>query len=265
MRCVGFCTAIAYQLNEISDFYKAKGYISKNYRNVIYLSHPKMRGALFFFANGCFVAWGFRHFQEKQFINEVKYFSIEPLREYESDFFIVRSADRTKLITHDRFNVDVIYLEDEDPEIKLAISYGLALSVKMESYEETIKKEIEKNQPLSIDLAKNGKIKLSRKEISKRLGEIALNKAYVSLSSEYHVPEFFWQNSSLEIYYQMTIRFLDIPVRINSLNQRLDVLNQLMMILTQQLQHRHSSMLEIIIILLIFFELMLTIIHWLTE
>lgn len=56
----------------------------------------------------------------------------------------------------------------------------------------------------------------------------------------------------------MTKKFLEIPNRVMALNQKLDVLQELLHILNSQVQHRHSSLLESIIILLIIVEIIVS-------
>lgn len=56
----------------------------------------------------------------------------------------------------------------------------------------------------------------------------------------------------------MVKKFLDIPSRVMALNQKLDVLQELLDILNSQVQHRHSSLLESIIILLIAVEIIIS-------
>lgn len=56
----------------------------------------------------------------------------------------------------------------------------------------------------------------------------------------------------------MIKKFLDISNRVMALNQKLDVLQELLDILNSQVQHRHSSLLESIIILLIVVEIMVS-------
>jgi uncharacterized Rmd1/YagE family protein len=49
---------------------------------------------------------------------------------------------------------------------------------------------------------------------------------------------------------------------VSSLNQKLDVLQELLDILNSQVQHRHSSLLEMIIIILIAIEIGISLYHW---
>ncbi len=258
MRCAAYCIAESLNLNAIFAFLKQQNYVVKLYRGVLYAAHPESKAELFFFKLGSFVSWGLARVQELAMLKQLKSFMINPIENIEIDYFMYAYGDRTTLRTHHRFNVDVITLEDDDLEIKLAISYGLAQSVKLESYEESVQKTIRDNSNLPHELASKGKISLSGKAISQRIGEIYLERSSVNLNSEYlDMPEYFWQFPRLENYYVMTEKFLDITRRVNSLNQRLDVLHGLLDMLNSQLQHQHSSMLEVIIIVLLLIEIVL--------
>lgn len=262
MRCMSFCTAGSYKLNAIADFFRGKHYAARLYRNVLHVSKPNKKADIFFFYNGCFVTWGLKKAQEQQLINQIKLYSVDPLEKIESDRFIYHFADQTSIAPHQRFNADIITIandEAENVQIKLAISYGLAQSVKLESYEESIQKTVSINSFIPTQLAKYGKISLSRRAISKRLGEIFLERSSVNLKSEYFdVPEYFWRYSNLETYYVMTEKYLDIPKRVAALNHKLDVLHEIFDMLNNQLQHRYSSILETVIILLIVIEIILS-------
>lgn len=265
MRCMSFCTANSYKLNVIADFFKAKHFMVKLYRNVLHVTKPNKNFDMFFFYNGCFVTWGLRKEQEQQVITQIKEFSVDPLEKLESDRFIFRLGKETTISPHQRFNADLITIDTEEADniqIKLAISYGLAQSVKLESYEESIQKTIDSNSPIPNELARSGKISLSRRAISKRLGQIFIERSSVNLKSEYFdVPEYFWRYSNLESYYVMTEKFLDIPKRVASLNHKLDVLHEIFDMLNNQLQHRYSSILETVIILLIIIEIVQNFVH----
>lgn len=266
MRCVSFCTAGSYKLTALADFFKANRHRVKAYRNILHVANPAERIDIFFFSNGCFVTWGVRKAQEKQLLTQIKAFSVDPFEKIETDRFIFQYGTKTSISAHDRFNADIITIEAEEAEnvqLKLAISYGLAQSIKLEAYEESIQKTIDNNSRAPHELAKNGYIALSRRAISKRIGEIFIERSSVNLSSEYfEVPEYFWEYSSLEAYYVMTEKYLDIHKRVASLNRKLDVLHELFDVLNNQLQHRYSSMLESIIILLIVIEIVVNLIQF---
>ena len=258
-RCVSFCTADSYDILGLANFFKKKGYFTRILRDVLHVTNLKRPGDIFFFNHGSFVCWGFKkHFEEKC-IEYVKEFSIHPLTHVESDHFHYRYNEETSIDTHERLRLDIITLDSEDSKIKLAISYGLAQSIKLEAFEETIKEAIKQNSHLPEEIASRGIISLSRRSIFKRIGEIFIVRSSININIEYlDAPEFFWRNPSLEPYYIMTKKFLDIPSRVMALNQKLDVLQELLDILNSQVQHRHSSLLESIIILLIAVEIIIS-------
>jgi uncharacterized Rmd1/YagE family protein len=261
MRCVSFCTARSYDLVALSNSFKRKDYTTRLSRDVLYVTSSKRSLDLFFFSHGCFVCWGSSKRQEQKWIEHVKNYSLGVLPLIESDHFCYQFGEETAVDTHERFHVDVVTLDSDNPQIKLAISYGLAQSIKLEAFEDAIQDAIRKNSYLPEEIATRGVISLSRRSTFRRMGEIFLARSSINLNSEFlDTPEFFWRNPNLEPFYIMMKKFLDIPSRLMALNQKLDVLQELFDILNSQLQHRHSSMLEMIIILLIVIEIGISIV-----
>lgn len=259
LRCVSFCTAASYDILGLASFFKRKGYFTRITRDALHVRNTKRPGDIFFFNHGSFVCWGFKKSFEEKLVDYVKDFSNHPLQSIETDHFYYHYGQETTLDTHERLRLDIITLDSEDPHIKFAISYGLAQSIKLEAFEEAIKDVIRRNNHLPDEIANKGVISLSRRAIFKRVGEIFLVRSSINLNIEYlDAPEFFWRNPNLEPYYIMTKKFLDIPSRVMALNQKLDVLQELLDILTSQVQHLHSSLLESIIIILIMVEIFIS-------
>ena len=262
MRCVSYCTASSYDLVGLSNSYKRKGYITRLTRDVLHISSLETPVDIFFFNHGSFVCWGLKKTQELKWLERVKPYAIKPLSIIEVDHFCFRFAEENSIDIHERFKLDIITLDSDNPQIKLAISYGLAQSIKLEAFEEAIQTAIQKNGHLPEEIATRGVIYLSRSSIFKRMGEIFIARSSINLNSEYlDMPEFFWRNPNLESFYVMTKKFLDLPSRVLALNQKLDVLQELLAILNSQVQHRHSSMLEMIIIILILVEITISLLH----
>lgn len=258
-RCVSFCTAGSYDLLGLANYFKKKGYFTRLSRDVLHVTSLKRSGDIFFFNYGCFVCWGFKKNFEDKLIDAIRDYAIHPLVTVESDHFYFRYGEEASIDTHERLRLDIITLDTEDVMVKLAISYGLAQSIKLETFEEAIKETVKKNNYLPEEIATRGTISLSRRSIVKRMGEIFIARSSINLNIEYlDAPEFFWRNPSLEPHYIMVKKFLDIPSRVMALNQKLDVLQELLDILNSQVEHRHSSMLESIIILLIAVEIIIT-------
>lgn len=263
LRCVSFCTAGSYDLLGLATFFKKKGYFTRIMRDVVHVTSIKRPGEIFFFNHGCFVSWGFKKHFEDKLLEYVREFSINPLKKIETDHFFYRYGEVTSIDTHEKLRLDIISLGSDDPLIKLAISYGLAQSIKLEAFEEAIQDAIRANNHLPEEIASRGVISLSRRAIFKRIGEIFIARSSINVNIEYlDAPEFFWRNPNLEPFYIMTKKFLDIPSRVMALNQKLDVLQELLDILNSQVQHRHSSLLESIIILLIVVEIIISLFQY---
>jgi len=259
LRCVSFCTAGSYDLLGIANYFRKRGHETRLLRDVLHVSHTRRPGDLYFFNHGCFVSWGFKKKIEDKFLEDVKTFAINPRETIETDHFHYHLTTETTLDVDEKYQLDIISLESDDPMLKLAISYGLAQSIKLESFEEAMQVAIRAHSHLPDEIAQRGEISLSRRAIFKRIGEIFIARSSINLNIEYlDVPEFFWRNPNLESYYVMTKQYLDIPSRVMALNQKLDVLQELLDILNSQVQHRHSSLLESIIILLIFVEILIS-------
>ncbi len=260
MRCVSFCTAESYDLRGLASSFKRKGYLTRLSRDVLHVASTKKSADIFFFSHGSFVCWGFNKRQELKWVEYVNDFSHNVLNHVESDHFCYRLDEETSIDAHDRFKIDVITLDSDNSQLKLAISYGLAQAIKLEAFEDAIQIAIKKNSTLPEEIASRGVSSLSRTDLFKRMGEIFLARSSINLNSEYlDTPEFFWRNPNLEPFYIMTKKFLDIPSRVMALNQKLDVLQDLFDILNSQIENRHSSMLEMIIILLILIEILISI------
>lgn len=262
MRCVSYCTAASYDLPGIANSFKRKGYITKQSRDVLHISGIETPVDIFFFNHGSAVFWGLNKRQEQQWLERLKLFSSDPLATVQVDHFCFRFGEETSIDAHERFKLDIITLDSDNPQIKLAISYGLAQSVKLEAFEDSTQVAIKRNSHLPEEIATRGVISLSRSSILKRMGEIFIARSSINLNSEYlDMPEFFWRNPNLESFYVMTKQFLDIPNRVTALNQKLDVLQELLAILQGQVQHRHSSKLEMTIIILILIEIAISLFH----
>jgi uncharacterized Rmd1/YagE family protein len=259
MRCVTYCIANSFKLNQLAEYFKQLKYQVELYRNVLEVFHPTRDIAFYFFGHGSFVLWGLTTREERALVEAVKPYAVHLEETPEYRQFSYRYANKTRIYLHQRFHVEIIALESNDTQIKLAISYGLAQSIKLESYEETVQRIIRENTPLFESLAKTGKVMLTKAAITQRMGQIFLARSSVNLNNEYlDTPEYFWEYSNLESYYSLTTRFLDFPQRVSALNQQLDVLHELFNMLNGQLQHQHTSVLEIIIIALIGFEIVLS-------
>jgi uncharacterized Rmd1/YagE family protein len=258
MRCTCYCTAASYDIPRLYQHLQRLG-VTQLFRDAIHIQIKEDKvtvGDIFYFSYGAVVCWGFTEEEEKEILTSLKEFEKDPIAKPELDEFTFTFGDNMKI------DEDEIYLHNRSTLTKLAISHGLAQSVKLTTFEELIQKTIAHTRQLPIDLAQKGKIPLSRKEISQKIGEIFIERSFINLHSEIlDTPEFFWDSPELEPFYRRTAHYLDVTKRVEVLNKRLNVIHELYEILSSELNHQHTSRLELTIILLILIEVTLALLR----
>ncbi len=221
-----------------------------------FITNPETKRDIFYFPFGVIIFWGFFEEEEKDLLSSLKKFEKEPLSKIELDEFSFSYGDKMKI------EEDEITLQKKDSLTKLAISYAIGQSVKLTVFEEAISRTVERSKQLPKDLAMKGKISLSRKETSRKMGELFLERHYINLHTEIlDTPEFFWEHSELEPFYRRMIHYLDVNKRVELLNRRLNLLHELFEILGNELNHQQSSRLEMTIIILIVIEVILALLR----
>lgn len=210
----------------------------------------------FLFPYGVYVVWGGR---EQSIEDLIKKYLVDPLDESRrlKDSFEFEYSDSPKLIVE-----DLIHLPDQDVKTRLSISHGIAQSLKLSQIEDEVVANIDKLSHIPKMLSEKGKIKESKTNISKLRGRLYELKAKVNFNfSLLDKPEFFWENPEYDSLYTSTMAYLELGQRIEILNKRMNVVDELLAILADELNHRHSSKLEWIIIWLIAVEIIIFILH----
>jgi len=152
---------------------------------------------------------------------------------------------------------DHIYLKETDPIELMALSHGIAQSVKLEELEDHVGHTIESTAHLPHNMASTGKTKLRRKEIAKHRGKLHLVEMEINLKFELlDTPEFFWEYPEVEHLFEKTARYLETKPRIELLNKKLNVIHDLLVMLADEQNHKHLALLEWIIIWLIAIEIL---------
>jgi len=91
-------------------------------------------------------------------------------------------------------------------------------------------------------------------EISKKIGLLFVERNTVHTSDLLDTPEFLWESDEFEPIFERMQSYLDIERRVDLLNQRLDVIRELLEMLSTQLEAQHASWLEWVVIYLIVVE-----------
>ncbi len=204
------------------------------------------------FKYGVFICWDIEFENIKFFLDFIKDLQINSFKKSIVEEFNYTFEDEFKI------NLDTIYLNDSSTTSKIAISQALAQNVKLQQFEEEVQTTIENNSHIPLQLSTTGKIKLTKKEISKKIGELFLVKTKINLHYDLlDTPEFFWEYPQYENQYEKTIKYLDIKSRVEVLNKKVEIIQELLHVLGDEQKHKYSSFLEWIIIILIAFEIII--------
>ncbi|TMW66021.1 hypothetical protein Poli38472_003786 [Pythium oligandrum] len=219
------------------------------------ISLPYQQKDVFYFGTGCTVFWGLTRAEEQAHLRTLTTFSVGPVKQVE-----VEDMDYTYGESSHIFN-DSITLESNRASEKLAISFAMAQSAKLDVFEERVEETIQKTKHIPQNLATTGSIQYSQSDISKLIGQLFIVRNDVNLNSDMlDEPEFFWEDDEYQPLYKKMTKYLDVDNRVQILNTRLDILRELLDVLNQQLAHRHGTKLEWIVIWLIVAEVLVDVV-----
>jgi len=151
----------------------------------------------------------------------------------------------------------------DDERVKVALSHGLAQSIKLSVFEDDIDDLIEQTKQYPNELASQGNISLTRREIFKKMGQLWLQKNEVNLHSDIlDTPEIFFENPALLPLFEAIIEYLDVKQRLQVLNSRFNVVGDMFNILNEEVHSQHETRLEWIVIALFIVQVVLQLIHF---
>jgi uncharacterized Rmd1/YagE family protein len=150
----------------------------------------------------------------------------------------------------------VNYRLANDHMIKLSISSALAQSTKLTVYEQRVMEIVESTKDLPEILATTGEVRLSRKQIAQLIGRVFIQKSAVNLlSTVLDTPEFFWSApDSMQSLYKRVCDYIEFDARVEVLNSRFQVLQEMLDMLRDHQNNYHTARLEWIVIWLIVVE-----------
>lgn len=255
---VSLTTATNYFMREVGRAFRQDPAVRLMlFRDVIFVhmgtdSSQGSRGA-FIFPYGVLVMWGLTEEERAKIIETVRPYEENSYDQYEKDIIQFRYGKKTEIVD------DQVTLASSVLSIKLALSHALAQSVKLSFFESFIKKTIETTRLIPESLSRYGKIPLSRKEMRKKTGELFLERSFVNMHLDIlDTPEYFWDHSELEHYYRQIANYLELSTRLEVMNKRLDIIHDLLEMMSNELNHQHSMQLEWTIIILIVLEVFLS-------
>lgn len=264
MRCSAYCVGNNLNINRIAQYYySVKKTTCELMGDVLHVPVTDHKD-LYYFDNGTLVTWNCRPEETKPIAEWAKRYAEDIDQAMLEDHYLCYATDETDIKHHPYFNVEIITMAEYTQELMLAVSYAVGQSIKLSVYQSLLSDMTEQYGVLIEQLANTGSIHLSRRAITKIIGRIFWVKSLINLRGEFlHLPNYIWQHVNVESVYTMIERYMDMPKRIEMLNQKLDVLNEVFHILSDHLQHQQSVKLEWIIIILLVIEVVFNLITFL--
>ncbi|KAL3913976.1 MAG: hypothetical protein SGPRY_007791 [Prymnesium sp.] len=217
---------------------------------VLHCSINALDAHAFYFSYGSIVTWGLSERAELNLISELKITNhvVNPLSDMEvDDFWYVTTVGAKPTLQK-----DTIQLSTEEIKEKLAVSFALAQSVKLGVFERTVDQTIHDTRHIPEQMARDGTIKLKRKQITKQIGQLFVDRASINLHSDIlDHPDFFWEDDEWLSFYLRVSKYLETDRRVEVLNKRLDIIKELFDMLASEVHNSHANKLEWIIIILI--------------
>ena len=233
-------------------------YSDKNVLQILFVDNvTKEEHDVFIFASGVLVFWGCSKKLIKDIMLIIDKFGLDKLSHVEKDTFKWTYSNYTQVI-----DGAIHIMHNRAQAYKLTVSYVVSYGLNLAVFEHMIDYTINSMLYLAEELSQEGIISASRQSISKFIGTLFLRRSEVNLQSDLlDTPDFIWDRDELESLYSSVYEYLDIQVRISTLNKRLDMISGLLDILSDELKHQHNASLETIIIVLIMFEVVLALIR----
>jgi uncharacterized Rmd1/YagE family protein len=153
-----------------------------------------------------------------------------------------------------------ICVQSLSPERLILIGETLAKSVVLARHEREVASVFDTTEPIARELARSGRMRGSRRSILQNIGNALLVRHRVSGPVEVaEKPDVLWDKPHLERLYARLEDEYELKERAESLNHKLAVIAESAQVLTDIIDTRRSLRLEIIIVLLILFEVIVTI------
>ncbi|CDJ65645.1 uncharacterized ACR, YagE family COG1723 domain-containing protein, putative [Eimeria necatrix] len=230
--------------------------VENTYSEVLFCKCFVKRKTVFVFRFGCIVAWDIDVEEQKALVAFMQPYLKEPLGANKED-------DTMTYVWSDRATIkgDNIHLVTTNVFECLAYSYAFAQSVKLAFFETLVDADIERTKMIPESLARTGNIQSTREDIGRRIGELFVNRFYINLHTDIlDTPDIFWDNDDFADHYDHCRRYLEIPKRVEILNQRLDIIKDLYDMLNNELTIQHGYKLEWIVIYLICIEVLIEVV-----
>lgn len=219
---------------------------------------------MFVFSYGVVVFWNFSERQERNILADLTFaedgqLQSRPLadKDVETEGFHFEYSPNTR---RPRIFNDMITLRSADHFIKLAMSHAISQSVKLSLFEERMDASMASAAHVPKKLATTGELSMTRAQVMRMSGQLFKLRVDVNLSSNIlDTPDFFWESEpTLNPLYTAVRDYLEIRARTTTLNQRCQVVFDLLDILSESISDSNMHRITWIVIIMILISVFVT-------
>ncbi|XP_049767533.1 required for meiotic nuclear division protein 1 homolog [Schistocerca cancellata] len=223
---------------------------------------------IFFFREGTTVFWNVSELECTNVLSFVK-----PYEENSYDERLVNQESELMEYTyidvgHSRLSNGNLCLSSKETTYldKYTFSNAMALSVKLGIWEASLSRYVDTIEFVTEDMKQGRKIRMSRKEVLRKTGELFALRHLINLSSDLlDTPDFYWDRETQEALYQQMCSYFSISRRTRVMNEKLNHCFELVELLSSHLNDQHHTRLEWMIIALIMIEVIFEILHYIEK
>lgn len=212
-------------------------------------------GEVVFFDYGVVVFFGLEEGQERSIIEDITNAEILKRPIPEEDWEVEECHfEHNPSVAHPRIFNDYFTLKSTSHLLKLSIAHAFAQSTTLARYETNAQRVLSAPETVAIPrmLARTGALKLRRRAALRITGKLFTLRRDVNLvSNVLDVPELFWSEASLKDLYDAVRDYMEIDGRVEALNEKLSVVNELLDAIHDDLNHAAMERITWIIIWLI--------------
>jgi len=229
MHCTAFVTAERYNIHGIRNYLSSMPkyqitFMPEDEQNVLRVCIKDKNGdnsaEVFFFRwLGSLVLWNVSTSEEKYLVNVAKLFQEggyeTALGDTEDEQLLYSYSKNSTSLVNGRIILNENSKEDNMALEKYAFSNAMALSVKLAVWEDVLDKYVTSIRWVPEALKRGIKVRMSRKEVLEKTGELISLRYKINLSSDLLMtPDFYWDRpETLENLYDKTCHYLDIHKR----------------------------------------------------
>jgi required for meiotic nuclear division protein 1 len=205
----------------------------------------------YYFNFGVMALCGYSEEEIKQIIENIYAFQIDPSKNWLRDDHDILADSASDIV----FGFDELTVASIDTKVIRITLFNLAQSVALDHYHHTTEALLTEVKGFTDQLESNGKLLLNRKSMLRFLGR-ALN-THIDIAENIYIfdgPDLLWYDDYLDKLHQGLMKHFDLRVRFNEVEYTLKIISESLTAFREILQHRESSILEYIIIVLILVE-----------